>query len=71
MSYSASPAPQAKVAPSRVAASQPKVQSSTKAGSSHGSRESLGRVEELTTQVRMMLTVGDIMSSGSTLLLVG
>lgn len=48
----ASPAPHAaKLAPARVAASQPKVASSTKAGSSHGSRESLGRVEELTTQL--------------------
>lgn len=55
MSYSASPAPQAKLAPARVAASQPKVPSSTKAGSSSGSRESLGRVEELTTQVRIIL----------------
>jgi RP/EB family microtubule-associated protein len=50
----ASPAPQAKLAPARVAASQPKVSSSNKAGSSSGSRESLVRVEELTTQLNEM-----------------
>jgi len=57
----ASPAPQAKLAPARVAASQPKVPSSTKAGSSHGSRESLGRVEELTTQLNELTVTVEVL----------